>query len=27
MINVIGLPLAKVIETLVSYGVIVPGDG
>ncbi|WP_027178129.1 Maf family protein [Maridesulfovibrio bastinii] len=25
--NVVGLPLAKVIETLVSYGVIVPGDG
>ncbi len=25
--NVVGLPLAKVIKTLVSYGVIVPGDG
>ncbi|WP_415713292.1 Maf family protein [Maridesulfovibrio sp.] len=25
--NVVGLPLAKVLETLVSYGVIVPGDG
>ncbi|WP_319759282.1 Maf family protein [Maridesulfovibrio sp.] len=25
--NVVGLPLAKVIETLVSYGVIIPGDG
>lgn len=25
--NVVGLPLARVIESLVSYGVIVPGDG